>query len=218
MQLSDPNAPLSFRSVGGYAEIEKHIERSRFLGYTWPVESVEEAAAHLDDLRALHPDATHIVPAWIIGAGGLLMRAIDDGEPSGTAGVPMLEVLKQENLTDCLVVAVRYFGGIKLGAGGLIRAYRSTAADVIQEAGIAEWRQHKHLRLSLPYTMHKLFEHRMGQTPWHISRVDYDANVHLHLEIPVDESETATAQFTDWSQGQADFQWGDRSYQPTPIE
>lgn len=214
MQASDPNAPLSFRSVQGHAVIEKTIERSRFIGFTWPVTSVAEATAHIEDLRILHPEATHIVPAWIIGAGGLLMRAIDDGEPNGTAGLPMLEVLKRANLTDCLVVVVRYFGGIKLGAGGLIRAYRSTASETIQTAGIAIWRQHRHLTLTLPYPLQNLFEHRLAQSPWQIAEIHYDASVHMHLQIPLEDHAVANAQFTDWSQGQAVLSWGELSYQP----
>ena len=129
MNPLDPNAPLSFLSLSAPAVTELFIERSRFIGYGWPVESLEDTQAHLAALRQEHPEATHIVPAWIIGPGGLLMRANDDGEPSGTAGRPMLEVLLGEGIRNVAVVVTRYFGGVLLGTGGLVRAYTQAVKE-----------------------------------------------------------------------------------------
>ena len=99
MDPKNPRSPDEYKSVAGYGEAEFIIEKSRFIGYALPVSSEEEARAFIAELRELHPQATHVCSAWIIGAGGLAMRFSDDGEPSGTAGVPMLEVLKKEGLT-----------------------------------------------------------------------------------------------------------------------
>jgi uncharacterized YigZ family protein len=99
------------------------IERSRFIGYAAPVSSEEEAMEFIDKIKNQHKDATHNVTAYVVGLHNEVQRYNDDGEPAGTAGVPILEVLKKEDLRNTVVVVTRYFGGIKLGAGGLIRAY-----------------------------------------------------------------------------------------------
>ena len=109
MDPKNPRSPDEYKSVAGYGEAEFIIEKSRFIGYALPVSSEEEARAFIAELRELHPQATHVCSAWIIGAGGLAMRFSDDGEPSGTAGVPMLEVLKKEGLTDIVCGVVVHY-------------------------------------------------------------------------------------------------------------
>lgn len=203
MDITAANAPEQFLSVCQEAQSEYIIDKSRFLGYTKPVSSSEEAEAYLMEIQAMHPEATHVVPAWIIGAGGLEMRARDDGEPAGTAGVPMLEVLKQEGLTDCIIISVRYFGGIKLGAGGLIRAYRRSAVETIQTAGICSWRKSLELRVSIPYSDLDLFEHRFAQTPWRKGENQFDSQVHLPVIIPEASLKEAEAAFAGWTRGTA---------------
>src|SRR5690625_2416674 len=111
------------------------INKSRFIGYIKRTETEEEAKAFIAEIKAKHKDATHNCSAYIIGASALIQKADDDGEPSGTAGVPILEVLKRELMYNVTVVVTRYFGGIKLGAGGLIRAYSGAASEVVQSAG-----------------------------------------------------------------------------------
>lgn len=214
MDIQAANAPEVFRSVCQEAQSEVIIEKSRFLGYTKPVSSAQEAEAYLADIRAEHPEATHVVPAWIIGAGGLEMRARDDGEPAGTAGVPMLEVLKQEGVTDCIVVSVRYFGGIKLGAGGLIRAYRRSAVETLQAAGICAWRKSLEIQVTLPYSDLDLFDHRFAQTPWRKTDTQYDSQVHLTIILPETSLEEAQEAFADWTRGGAKVDVLRKSYQP----
>ena len=118
----------SVRTVYTRHESEKVIEKSRFLTYSTHVESEEEAKAFLAEIRKAHSLATHVCYAYIADKIGNLQRFSDDGEPQGTAGVPILEVLKAKKLFETAVAVVRYFGGIKLGAGGLVRAYSSSAA------------------------------------------------------------------------------------------
>src|SRR5690625_617238 len=107
------------------------IQKSRFIGYIKRVETEEAAQEFINSIKKKHYDATHNCSAYIIGEHDQIQKANDDGEPSGTAGVPMLEVLKKQNLKDTAVIVTRYFGGIKLGAGGLIRAYGSTTSEAI---------------------------------------------------------------------------------------
>ncbi|WP_337020026.1 YigZ family protein, partial [Oceanobacillus massiliensis] len=114
------------------------IQKSRFIGYVRRVESEEAAHDFIQEIKKKHHDATHNCSAYIIGEHDQIQKANDDGEPSGTAGVPILEVLKKQHLKDTAVVVTRYFGGIKLGAGGLIRAYGSTTSHAINETGVVE--------------------------------------------------------------------------------
>ena len=123
-----------YRTVGGSSETEYVISRSRFIGRCFAVTSEEEAAAILERIRKQHWDATHNCFAYRLRNGAA--RYSDDGEPQGTAGMPMLEVLKKRDLCDVLVVSTRYFGGILLGAGGLVRAYTRSASDAAEAAGV----------------------------------------------------------------------------------
>ncbi len=118
---------------------ERVIEKSRFLSYLAPVRGEEDAQRFLADVRRRHPLATHVCYAFIADAAGNLMRFSDDGEPHGTAGMPILGVLKAHALRECAIAVVRYFGGTKLGAGGLVRAYTASAADAIEAAEIVKF-------------------------------------------------------------------------------
>jgi len=118
------------------AETEQVIDRSRFIGHVKPVESREEAEAFLAEIRAKHKTANHNVPAFVVGDQFQLQWASDDGEPQGTSGAPIVQMLVKEGITDLAVVITRYFGGIKLGTGGLVRAYTGTAKLALAAGGI----------------------------------------------------------------------------------
>ena len=125
-----------YLTVDGETATEKVIEKSRFLTYSSHVESDEEAKAFLSKINAMHPLATHVCYAYVADRSGNLMRFSDNGEPQGTAGMPILEVIKNKKLFETAVAVVRYFGGIKLGAGGLVRAYSGGAAENLDAAAI----------------------------------------------------------------------------------
>ncbi len=128
----------TYKTILEAAESIYKEKSSKFLIYAYHVESEEEVKAYLDPLRKLHYDATHHCYAWRIGYRGEKFRANDDGEPSSTAGKPILGQLISHEVTNCLIVVVRYFGGTKLGVSGLIEAYRDSAAQVIEEAQVVE--------------------------------------------------------------------------------
>ncbi len=125
---------MGYTSVVGETQTQQTIEKSRFLTYVAHVEGEEEAKAFLARIRALHPLATHVCYGYIADSTGNLQRFSDDGEPQGTAGMPILGVIKSRKLVETAVAVVRYFGGIKLGAGGLTRAYASSASDGCEHA------------------------------------------------------------------------------------
>ena len=132
--MAEQAALKPYRTVRNGSETEYVINRSRFIGRCFAVSSEAEANAILERIRKQHWDATHNCFAYRLLSG--VMRYSDDGEPQGTAGMPMLEVLKKRDLTDVLVMSTRYFGGILLGAGGLVRAYTRSASDAVQKAGV----------------------------------------------------------------------------------
>lgn len=141
-----------------YSTIEKEgqaeliIEKSRFIGYVKPVESKEEADEFIKEIRARHRDATHNVPAFVLGEKFQQQWASDDGEPQGTSGVPMLQMMVKEGITNVVVVVTRYFGGIKLGTGGLVRAYTNTAKAALEDAGIHHVKDQTVIVASMDYT------------------------------------------------------------------
>lgn len=143
---------------GGDVLVEHEIKRSRFLGYVRRVETEDEARAFVAELRRRHHDARHHCSAFLLGATRETQRSSDDGEPAGTAGVPMLEALLQHtgpggraDLSDVCAVVVRYFGGIKLGAGGLVRAYSDAVSSALLAAPLTTRRLVRHWRLAVPH-------------------------------------------------------------------
>ena len=140
-----------YRTVAEEAEAACRERSSKFLSWIFPVRSEEEIRHHLDALRKRFFDATHHCYAWRLGPRGEAFRANDDGEPSGTAGKPILGQLLSNDLTDCLIVVVRYFGGTKLGVPGLIAAYRESAAAAIEAARIVERTVDRTVTVDFPY-------------------------------------------------------------------
>ena len=147
------------------SEEEQVIKKSRFIGAASPAQTEEEALAFLAARRNAHPDASHTCFAYIIGPNKGIMRYSDDGEPGGTAGMPIIETMKARNVTNCAVAVTRYFGGILLGAGGLTRAYASSAALAVNAAGIGTVWPTKRLLIDVPYTLLSRFEYLLKNDP-----------------------------------------------------
>ena len=148
---------MEFKTIKEDGMVQEEIKKSRFICHVKRVYSEEEARAFIAAIKKEHYRATHNCSAFIIGEKSDIKRTSDDGEPSGTAGVPMLGVLEKHNLTNLCVVVTRYFGGIKLGAGGLIRAYAGSVALAIQEIGLVEIKEQAGLRLKLSYSQYQDF-------------------------------------------------------------
>jgi len=144
------------KTIKKECKIEFEEKKSKFIGYVKPIFSKEEAEEYIRYIKNLHSDATHNCSAYKINNNGLeFFKVDDDGEPSGTAGVPMLGVLENHQLTNVCAVVTRYFGGIKLGAGGLIRAYSSNVALAIKEIGIVHIKEQLGLRIALSYSQYQ---------------------------------------------------------------
>ena len=141
----------TYLTIAAPSEAALRERSSKFLAFAWPVTDEEQIREHLEALRKKYYDATHHCYAWRLGADGARFRANDDGEPSGTAGRPILGQMLSNALTDCLIVVVRYFGGTKLGVPGLIAAYKDSAAEAIAAAEIVERTVNVRFRLTFPY-------------------------------------------------------------------
>lgn len=164
-------------------ETEIDIKKSRFISHIARTETDEEARAFIDKIKKEHREATHNCSAYIIGQNALVQRADDDGEPSGTAGVPMLEVLKRESLYNCTVVVTRYFGGVKLGAGGLIRAYSQSTSEAVKAAGKVYLIPMTPTKVVLDYTFTSKFEYFLENEQIEIKEQEYTDTVTYHLMI-----------------------------------
>lgn len=153
------------------------IEKSRFITYLNRVTSEDEAKTYIQTIKKMHPTATHHCTAYIFGEHNEFQKSSDDGEPSGTAGVPMLESLKKNNMQDTLAVVVRYFGGIKLGAGGLIRAYSKSVSNAIASSKLVEKRKMLEYNLEFSYDMIGIFDYYFAQHHIPIINKQYEEKV-----------------------------------------
>lgn len=163
------------RTIAHGGQWETIVRKSRFICTLERVTTEDEARATIERVRKQYWDASHNCTAWNIGAGGRLQRSSDDGEPAGTAGIPMLDVLRKRDIVDVVAVVTRYFGGIMLGAGGLVRAYGGAVSDAIAQAGVVERRPLTIVRVSRPYDAAGGFENGLRATEYRLEEVDYGA-------------------------------------------
>lgn len=184
-------------------QAEMEIKKSIFITHIIPITSEEEALARLGELRKKYKDATHNCFAWRIGTERILEKSSDDGEPQGTAGHPMLHVLQMKELTNVLAVVTRYFGGIKLGAGGLTRAYSGALADAVKAAPIVTYTPYEKYILTIPYTAVGGFENYSKDKDIRVLDRNFAENVQItFLTLPA-EAKTHLKFFTDLTGGKA---------------
>lgn len=180
---------LLYKTVARRALAEQEIERSRFIAYIAPVSSKEEGDAFIAEIRAKHKDATHNVPAMVIGDRMQIQWASDDGEPQGTSGAPMVQLLVGEGITNVCIVVTRYFGGTKLGTGGLVRAYTSSARLAIEAAGIREVSEAAALDIVIDYTHLAKLQNTSRERGWTEENTVYEDRVKMTLVCPAEEAD-----------------------------
>lgn len=192
-----------YRSVYGCGEAEYTIERSRFIAHVSPAESPEEARAFIAGIKERYKDATHNVPAFVCGAGSEHQWASDDGEPQGTSGMPVLKLLTAEGLTNVAIVITRYFGGIKLGTGGLARAYTHAASLGIENARICEVRESALLRYSFDYSYLSKLRSMSDEGRFEMSDIEYTETVSALIKCPEENSASVKSAVSDLTSGRA---------------
>ena len=178
-----------FITVRHRASDEFVINRSRFIGYACPCSTEEEALSFLQEIREIHRDATHHCYAYIIGMNSGIMRYSDDGEPGGTAGLPIMEVMRAEQVVNCCVVVVRYFGGTLLGTGGLVRSYTQGCKIALGAAEVVRMEHTLHYLCEVPYSCWDSVLHSAESLPIHISSPDYAASITFTVDVRSADSE-----------------------------
>ncbi|CAM3631327.1 YigZ family protein [Cohnella lubricantis] len=201
-----------YATVRQYGESEIVIKKSRFIGHAKPVESEEEAVAFVEEIKKRHWNATHNCSAYVVGERDQHQKALDDGEPSGTAGKPILEVIKNRGLKNTAVVVTRYFGGIMLGAGGLVRAYTDGAVAGIDAAGPIVKTLHKEVIVDVDYTWYGKLENELRGRNARVGDVAFTDRVQVVCLPEIAEAERFAAWITDLTQGQAVIKTGEEKY------
>jgi uncharacterized YigZ family protein len=186
-------------SLAAPAHHELLIKKSRFIACIEPVAGREEAQARVAQLKALHPDAAHV--CWALLAGGQ-SAANDDGEPGGTAGRPMLEVLRHQELEGVMASVVRYFGGVKLGAGGLVRAYTDAVAQALLTAQKLPLIKQVQLACSVPYALEGLVRRELELAQAQLQHVQHGSLVSLQFALPETQAATLMARLSESGRGQ----------------
>ncbi|MBO5290864.1 MAG: YigZ family protein, partial [Clostridia bacterium] len=195
----------SYRTLSCQAQDEYIVKHSRFIGYAKPVKTEKEAQEFIAEISKKHWDAKHNVYAYSIREGGI-KRYSDDGEPQGTAGMPVLNVILQEDITDCVVVVTRYFGGILLGGGGLVRAYTHSAKIGIDAAGIITLSKWTVCKISCDYTFYGKLETFIRDFGGVIENTDFGENVTLEYRIEKGTEDAFDKKLKDLTNGKISFE------------
>ncbi|WP_102344850.1 YigZ family protein [Bacillus sp. Marseille-P3661] len=204
---------LNYYTVKTTGEHEIIIQKSRFIAYISRATSEEQAQEFIQTIKKKNWDATHNCSAYMIGEHNHIQKANDDGEPSGTAGVPMLEVLKKRDLKDTVVVVTRYFGGIKLGAGGLIRAYGKAVSEGLNAIGVVERKLMRVMHTKIDYTWLGKIENELRAHPLYLLKdIHYLDNVEVETYVDEDKKEGFILYMTELTNGQADISEGESEY------
>jgi len=192
---------LKYITVKQEAIDEFKEKKSLFIGYIKRIEEEDEAKDFIEHIKSKHKDATHNVYAYIVGKNFEIQRYSDDGEPQGTAGVPILEVIKKTGITDCVIVVTRYFGGILLGAGGLIRAYTKGASLAIKKAGMVEKVSGILLKFILEYESLGKVQFICNENKWYIEDILYTDKVEINIYSEIEKIEIIETKIIDATSG-----------------
>ena len=196
-------------------EDDFYEKKSHFIGRVWPVETEEEALAKIQEMKKQHYDATHNCWAYIIKDGGV--RFSDDGEPGGTAGMPMLQVLQREGLYNIVCVVTRYFGGILLGAGGLVRAYTKGAKIAVDAAGKSMKRVWTALYIPIPYSYYERVKLEIEAFGGILRDTQFGADIELEVLMPEAQAQPFLDRLTDLSAGTIEGMETGQEYKAFPV-
>ena len=203
----------TYKTLHSFGTDEYIVEKSTFIGYAKPIKSEEEAVEFINEIKKKHKDATHNVWAYTVGETMNIQRYSDDGEPQGTAGIPTLEVIKKEDLRDVVVVVTRYFGGIKLGAGGLVRAYTKGAKVGIEAAQIIQKVKYKEISVTIDYNQIGKVQNEIMNMGYKIKDTLYTDKVEIIVySREEEEAESLKSKMIDITSGTAEIGESEGSY------
>ncbi|HSQ90502.1 YigZ family protein [Romboutsia sp.] len=202
----------TYKTLHEFGMDEIIIDKSTFIGYAKPIKTEEEAVEFVNEIKKKHKDATHNVWAYTVGKNMNIQRYSDDGEPQGTAGIPTLEVIKKEDLRDVVVVVTRYFGGIKLGAGGLVRAYTKGAKVGLEAGKIIEKVMYQEVSIKIDYTQLGKVQNEIMNMGYFVKDTIYEDNVGIIVYSRINEVENLTSRMTDITSATAELKLGEEFY------
>ena len=192
---------MECKTIKEDGQVQEEIKKSRFICHAKRVYSEEEARTFITSIKKEHYKATHNCSAFIIGERSEIKRTSDDGEPSGTAGVPMLGVLENHDLTNVCVVVTRYFGGIKLGAGGLIRAYAGSVALAVKEIGIVEIKEQAGIQIQMSYAQYQEYDNFLKEHHLMELETNFTEQVETMIFVDKEDKENTKASLIDFFNG-----------------
>ena len=201
-----------YKTLHKFGVDEYIVEKSTFIGYAKPIKTEEEAIEFVNEIKKKHKDATHNVWAYTVGENMNIQRYSDDGEPQGTAGIPTLEVIKKEDLRDVVVVVTRYFGGIKLGAGGLVRAYTKGAKVGIEAGIVIEKVKYTEVKIKIEYTQLGRIQNEIMNLGFKVKDTIYSEDVELIVYSKIEDVQSLTDRMIDITSGTADVSIGEEYY------
>ena len=202
----------NYRTIKENGIHEIDIKKSRFICHLKRVKTEEEAVAFIDEIKKEHWKATHNCSAYTLGMNNEIQRAHDDGEPSGTAGVPMLEIFLKRDLKNVATVVTRYFGGVKLGAGGLIRAYGGAVNEAVKEIGMIERQLQLLIDVTVSYSLSGGVEHSLRQANYTVQDTSYAENVTFHCVVPIEDEESFKNDMINWTSDEAKIEVGKKAW------
>ncbi|HBG4972237.1 TPA: YigZ family protein [Clostridioides difficile] len=202
----------NYRTLHEFGTDEITIEKSVFIGYAKPIKSEEEALEFINEIKKKHKDATHNVWAYTVGKNMNIQRYSDDGEPQGTAGIPTLEVIKKEDLRDVAVVVTRYFGGTKLGTGGLVRAYTKGAKLGLEAGKIIYKVMYQEVKVKIDYTQLGKVQNELMNLGYFIKDTVYEDNVEIVVYSRLEDVEKLSEKMIDITSGTGKIILGEEFY------
>lgn len=203
-------------SQDGQNQIE--IKKSKFICHLFRIDNEEQAREYINQIKKEHYKANHNCSAYLLGENFEIQRSSDDGEPSGTAGVPILEVLKKNELQNTLAVVTRYFGGIKLGAGGLIRAYSTSVSEALDKIGIVEGKLQQILAITIRYPQLGKLQNYLENEQITIQEINYLENITVKVAIDITEIDIFIANIIDLFNSQVTITHLEKAYVENPVK
>lgn len=207
-----------FLTIAHNAKYTVIIKKSRFIGQTFRIDSEDQAQQIIEQVRAENRKANHNCFAYMVGDDDKIQRESDNGEPRGTAGVPILKSLQMMHLHNVLTVVTRYFGGIKLGAGGLIRAYSNTSTNALEAAGIVQRIQQATMIITVPYSQHDAVSYYLKEHKITIDKEDYGVNVKMSCFVNSDQYDALKSDLTNRFADQLQFKKGAPRFHEVPYK
>lgn len=209
--------PLNYLTIGKTGQHELIIKKSKFICSLARTETVEEAQEFIDQISKKYHDATHNTYAYTLGLNDNQVKASDNGEPSGTAGIPELKALQLMKLKNVTAVVTRYFGGIKLGAGGLIRAYSNSVTEAAQNIGVVKCVMQQLIQFSIPYNRIDEINHYLEENRISIASQEYTTNVTIQIYLDLDQIQKVEDSLINLLSGKVEFNKLDQRFNEIPV-